>query len=1488
MATWRRLGETGTAMEKWRSLFVSMAEMRAPGLYTFLPMAVDVGPPFWGFLHAAFFTKLDRTHLNPEIALNEFYFRKALDLAADLVIALRTRTGAEEALRSEELRRVVPDLCAWDRVKSASGSVIIDSAAVLKAAFAARQRSLQGFPFLPVVTAEGPAWASLEDAWHWDANEVDWLTAAKLSELADVAILDAAIGGERQARLVALANRCDWNMDPDSTQIADWLEDCASALVRRRASVAEWVGFYGDLPSLFRRSAADLGGKKILLCSDGKLRAGEPIGNTPEQSGTGTGRLSVSFPPKQGNEDLVRLPKTLSKGIAFVSDDLDWYGESLSRARTFLTERGLVRPYNTAELIAQVERLLVRSTSGARAIQALQWVFRLHRSSKKKGRPVSVAGTQLKVPTAQGGWILASEAFFSEAWGTETLGPTLRDFLSAAAHTAEELQDIRDRLLAPPNDPAFRVGTANEWLPFLIELGVVRGLVPMKPKRVPKSIMGYEFSASRLLEKLDLAADVDEWERVIALAGGAPSYGSSLHEIDGDFWYFPGQGQHGEWADSTKELYARLVLEWLPSARDEHFACSFFVPSFRYASRFSWPTPLAAFFRSASWVPLQKRFDADPVFSAASYLWLVGEDAQRRPSFLPTPPVAVRRAADRQDVGRVLRQRCGANLWDDPESLAEQARFLGELLSDDVIAEYQFATFANVYERTWKLVAEHVESLDWGGRGYLVVRRGSALVASRLQANTDPAAGGRERIFIRDTEDELVVRLLQAAGRAVFDIGGSAGKAVWKLLRPVVSEQASPTSEVEIQVFLDEQELLEAEKLSVRVDEAGPFLPLVVLAAAKSLSGAAARSLPANVIELASRLHRLQLVQARKITFHADGTGLELGDAGVSAFALPSEAGGLVLLETPQLGMEWSDFVRIAVPIAELLHQPALAHPLKNALRSLERRGESTLEPVPSAAGLSELSSELGLESHVLKELLASFEGAAVYVRRELRPLLQYWGGDSLVARFDKERSTLETVEAIEGWMAVQGLPACAGEILAACQAAADRGELRERLELDFARFNAALVATGEPPLKYPQLHEAAVREFIDCEKEQILGRIRTEFLDRWRGGLPLNEYVGVRDGLAALHPPAEWLDRFKFPPAEQIQGLVLDWLRDRGVHSLDTGSSLLPLSDVRRKNRRFLDSFSDRVAPVVRAWAGVAGVELPDLWQPANDLAGRLASVCERRGWLDFELVDDRWLAPRLAQIGGWPQGMPPTTDAKELGISHDEVEEARSAERVEQERLDRMKRSVEIGGRVFDPDALPLEELLSTISDGVNQLQHVPAFGDHAALSPVGPTHRRGNGRGHSRGKGRVQAVHPAKANLIGFIGEYAVYEWLKRQFPDKDVDSAWVSGNRSRVFPGDGDDTRGYDFELLFRNRTWYIEVKAHIGDPLQMELGESEVRVATECSRLKTKEYMILYVSHVEEPSQMRIDQLPNPFELEGRKLYRRLGEGLRYGFDRKES
>jgi hypothetical protein len=299
--------------------------------------------------------------------------------------------------------------------------------------------------------------------------------------------------------------------------------------------------------------------------------------------------------------------------------------------------------------------------------------------------------------------------------------------------------------------------------------------------------------------------------------------------------------------------------------------------------------------------------------------------------------------------------------------------------------------------------------------------------------------------------------------------------------------------------------------------------------------------------------------------------------------------------------------------------------------------------------------------------------------------------------------------------------------------------------------------------------------------------------------------------------------------------------------------------------------------------WCEKNNVSLPTSWQDLPSAKSRISTALHGVGALDFHLLEESTVILWLVKTNLWPTGMPSSTKQDDLGIKAEDLIESSQRSRRAREEYERKKRSVEFGSVLIDPDNFDAEVVSKKIIDEVSYIQTAPKIGRLTSLSVVADgrgTRPTGTGGG---GGGRRESIPPQKKELIGFLGECVVYYWLKRQFPNKDIDRAWVSKNRAKLLAGEGDDSLGYDFEILYQNKRWFLEVKASTGDPLSFELGETEVRRARDCARSKREEYYIIYVSNIHSPTQVKIEQLPNPMSDAYESKYKLIGEGLRYRF-----
>jgi hypothetical protein len=327
------------------------------------------------------------------------------------------------------------------------------------------------------------------------------------------------------------------------------------------------------------------------------------------------------------------------------------------------------------------------------------------------------------------------------------------------------------------------------------------------------------------------------------------------------------------------------------------------------------------------------------------------------------------------------------------------------------------------------------------------------------------------------------------------------------------------------------------------------------------------------------------------------------------------------------------------------------------------------------------------------------------------------------------------------------------------------------------------------------------------------------------------------------------------------------------------TKTNLPFFSTVRDYNTRQIRSVTRRIAPIVRAWCYKnhvpGGVWVSDSIEDQN------LSELARIGALDFIQLNEENVIRWFQVITHWPDSMPATTSKNLLGLSEEDldIERQKAAEREQQ--LKRERRSVLVNGRLLDPDGLDVPSLASEFEQVISVTIGLPDLHSNSALRrPDARTPRRQGGGGG----GPRKHLTSQQSDLVGFLGELAVYQWLKKSLPGQKLDKAWVSKNREKLLPGSGNDNLGHDFEVLFQRRKVFLEVKAHLGDPRTFELGETEVIRAQECARQR-RDFRIAYVSSLANTENLKIEILPNPFTREGQSIYRLDGQGLRYRFAR---
>ena len=260
-------------------------------------------------------------------------------------------------------------------------------------------------------------------------------------------------------------------------------------VANRRTPKHQWQSFYHEISNFMDCDGTYLSGLSVLLGNDRKLHnsmtrdlieAGDVRPTRRRRRRLVTAVFSPPDPRRSSaTDDLeVNPPAKLSERFAFLNSKLPWHGE-LSNARKYLEEHNLVEEFDRVAVLSHLSRTLKGEKNKEVLRGGLRWAFFLWRQPRSHDRPIRLQPQhQFRVPTLNGEYVNASEAFFSSDWPDETSGRLLKKFLDIAPRGVPDLERVKNKMLAKPSHPAFLGKLIDDWVLFLKELGVNSGLTP--------------------------------------------------------------------------------------------------------------------------------------------------------------------------------------------------------------------------------------------------------------------------------------------------------------------------------------------------------------------------------------------------------------------------------------------------------------------------------------------------------------------------------------------------------------------------------------------------------------------------------------------------------------------------------------------------------------------------------------------------------------------------------------------------------------------------------------------------------------------------------------------------------------------------------------------------------------------------------------------------------------------------------------------------
>ena len=1494
------------------------AVVHSPRLYTFLPMGEQAAAPFSGHLHGSFFPSSNRKHLNARNQLNALLLAEATALTAHAIHYLITDPSGRIAnwLNREERATATVDLLCWTEV----GSLETDEDLAAEVAQTLTELfDVDSFDEVPLVPCLLPGandevltWQSPARVRRWpEGTEVfSANVAAQFAQDIDIRPIWHILG-HRLGTVDQYLSRhaTSYPGAPLGDERAHLVSLVAKKLCsRRRLPKDKWLRYFAELPDFMGQDGEHLAGLPVLLGNDEELHAAM---STASSSGAGTPKsrrrraaaMAVFSPPdprRVDTEDDLEFepPKKLSRRFAFLSTALPWHSE-LGATRSYLEQHKLVEEFDREAILAHLSRTLQHERNKDVLRGGLRWAFQLWRQPRARGRDFRMQQQhRFRVPTLDGAYIAASEAIFSVGWPTETAGEQVQAFLDAAPSGLTDLEQLKNRRLAAPDHPVFRGRWIEDWVQFLSELGVSTGPKPELRAAESKNFDAHRISDFSFLQDYGIPPGFAElWRGDIADQDRdllhLPS--STTYVINGELPWYPGQADVETFSSTCKALYATLIFGWLSAASDlpgdievhHHFA--------RWADRRDWPSPIKAFLRSARWFPIEDpgQSGSEPVGVRPSEVWMNDSGAERFVRFLRRPPHPLRRYLERASERLVLNLRAyaGLRVFNDPATLPEQLDFLARQYVSEDFDKFFERHLINLYNRTWlllsNLLSDGDQEIDPNIAPEKILIRKGQMIQLLSMCDRDDAEG--EIVYVCDTGREGDTSLLEASGRAYFELKEGDPQRIGKLFEALYGERIRRLSRVPYELLADGNDI-EGGDLTPILEICPQLRPMLAIAM-EALNGLDAQRLPSDRSTVLTRLERLKVKKAGKLSFTIDGIDISAGQD-TNAFHFRLNSGEPVIVVSSSGEWSWDLLDRCMPAIGEAVgyrslvpHLRLLVAPLRHGPPLVETQSQS-FQDLERFAGYLQLSDTAMTAARAT--LSVGLERQAPWIRA----ILHLVAGNQAVEMFDRESAdALKDAGVLEGVLSkvFEDASFTAGEFVSLCRTALGAEDFREGLGLDYAGFNASLSALGLEPETHPDLHRSRLENFIREKEVDITDCLRASCAPQLDKMQPAEGYATLRGAFRCLVPDPAWLLLFKEPPEDVLEKLANVWLEEHGAPPLGSGiEDLDPLAEVRRHNRRLIQDFAQQAVPVVRAWSAKNQPEQPTPSFATEDGADWLRHRLDDVGVLDFRILDEfavmRWL--QVLEI--WPANMNLSIDLRELGLSEDDLAAESVRAREASEARKREARSVPFNGRFLDPKEVDLLALSEELHSGLSPKllgRSLGATSELADAQPRDTSSPRGAG-GRSAKGGRSRAPEE-KTELIGRLGELTVYHWLRRILPKQDIDAAWLSGNATPIIGHQGNDGLGYDFEVSYRNQLWQIEVKASLEDPQSFEMGETEIAAARVAANPRSGvQYKISYVSHVSDLSETKIEMIPNPMSEEGARVLELRGEGIRYAFRRK--
>ena len=1432
---------------------VSVAVGLSPGavaagrLYNFLPMGDSAIAPLLGYLDAPFFTDIDRRDADFDLPLNETLMTAAAEACAHAALHI-----AGQGI-TQIPQRAVFDLVAW------TGR----HAGTLDAALDRMGSSVADAPVIPMIAVDEVRWGSLSEVSVWPEESFSVMKAAEVAKRAGARLVSPEIDGDRLGRLEAMADREYLDLLPSGELLAEWSERFARSLAGRKVAARTWSRFYEDLNRVF--AAADeklnaLAGKSIILDRSKKLR---PAGGYDAERGAGVFVRSASTRRRRAKDGVPLPPATLTRRYRFVEERIAFKRDTLNA----FIDADLVCEYDPMEALASLGVALGKRANDNRRREALTWAFKVWRSTGT-GIQEALRSAQLHVPTSNG-WQPATQTAFSSSW--TSIGRTLENFLVQAANRSPDCRRARDALLVDFADwPPVPGSAKRQWVDFLRLIGVVDGLQPVAGS-LRESGEGCEWNY--LVRSGDAKEALDEdWCQDASRSSCGYPY--TVYRRRGEAWRLPGQIEHAKLPNNEKELFHELVFRHLEACNTEYF--SFNIGRFerppRNRDEQRLPTPLATFLRSKAWIAVTAQ--EEPEFRKARESWAARTRRDRPPRFMGRLTDAVSELIEGGEdlAGLVFGDAVGLRDWHAKDAVPERLQALAVVAPS--LETHDRTDFRKEYRRAWSELSGSNAPLHHGLD--LAVVRHSKLETLSGNPKTAPT------VIVAENAQESAAKILSSTGHAVLDIGDASTEKVAERLAATGAFTPRQIDGDGVRLLVDGEPFVPNSSDPQLSSFQLGWLPEVVVLGHQILAERLERGVQLATVE--RRIRALRVRRCRAITLVVDEEEVSPRDTmnwfGFEHSELPT------LILSDGIPLTWLTLSRELSGTIGRLIDPRFRFVEPLLLRLALGQDPHTLDRPSDEA----LAAALKCGADILQEHRAALRTDVGHVLNLLIPVVAYFGNVALARQLESDAERVRggiDVPAISAWLRLK-FPLSEPkptDLIAACERASNRTEMRRVLDLDYERFNRVLLALGESPLSNEDELRDMYKAYLESMRPRILERLRRHHVSDFREGRDLAVYVS-RKSLTFLEFDSTWVLTRETLDNESVDAHVTQLLDE--ALGQDDEVSLPSSRGLLERNRKAVRDFASRAVSVIGAWCRHNQVPVEEPWRSEDPQV--VTRHLENAGLLDFDPIEDLGIPALCHRAQCWPKGMPQTLEPAALGLDQATVEEeARRRQRERQRRIIE-ERSIDFAGAKLDP-------VDPSFGDTFRQLAERSIAGDEGwferskrpRLAAFAETDSGGRppGVGPSGGRGRRgKELAKEQRQAMGLASEWLAFQFLCRRHGEVVNETCWISRNRAHFFGGDeGDDAAGYDFCVKTPRAEWLYEVKSSLEDTGEFELTPNEMRIAASVPTHGRRRYRILYVPFVFSPDRWMVLELPNPMGDGTRNRFKQVGRGsIRFRFE----